>query len=910
MSGSKFVVKCIPQELHRSVVLKNLKEVKYNTEHQIIVPITFFDVLYEENIFYRDENSLWVTAIVTKHEKKKFNTDISIVKNFIRKEFGCKKSIDKAEYGKSKDFVEVERVVQIIPFEKLNESEVCVTHVELFNLNTTVSDIQSRNENLYLRFLPIKHMMLAPSFAQRIVLEMVRIPMYIGTDLIDTMVGVYFETPKYLHTGDYFEIDLVEKFTRHLHFKYLNLVKYIKKLRFKCKMIGSDENSTKGYFVVRGETELLQDGNINSFIPRINSVCIKSHDSVLNSVDCIDELFYGNCPFGLDSYLNKLKIAVEPFLINKKVSPIHNELKCSLQAVFLLRGDSGSGCRLLVTLLAEQMGLHFISMSCYQIMSSTAKQTEAKLDALIQKAKDVAPVIIYIENFEIFGMTAEGEEDVRLTASLQTKLKNLFDNFVKYPVIFIINCPHDTELKQNLSRIFLEEFQIKKLTSQDKLKLFKWMIIDKDISLCDSKYELLKNISDCLHKESVVSLDKLKTESVQISEEDVVEMDSTVYLCELCRRKKYYDDILEKIISKTEGFQFGDINSLIHLVLQDGYINQMKFLAEQKSYEDNVVPNIKLIREVDFDVGIDTLRSLQNKKLAPLKIPKVQWDDIGGLENLKKEIIRTIELPLKFPHMFAKSGLKRSGILLWGPPGCGKTLVARAIASQLNANFLSIKGPELLDMYVGQSEKNMREVFATARSSAPCVIFFDEAEAAAGSRGAAGDSGGAADRLVSQLLAELDGVASAQIDSPNAAVVVVAATNRPDLVEPALMRPGRIDKLIYVGPYVGLTDKVRVLKASCRGHNLGKSVDLDAVASNLPEKCTGADLSSIVNHARHQALVKAVRNAESGSIDPAKLSENDIMIEQEDLLSALVDFVPSISKDEMNHYESLRTKLS
>lgn len=184
-------------------------------------------------------------------------------------------------------------------------------------------------------------------------------------------------------------------------------------------------------------------------------------------------------------------------------------------------------------------------------------------------------------------------------------MKNLYDNFIKYPIIFIINCPLDTELNKNLSRVFLEEFKIKKLTCQDKLKLFKWLIIDNDISLCNSKYELLNNVSDCLHKESLVSSNKLKNVSVQESEGDVVETDSTVdCLCELCRRKKYYDDILEKIVSKTDGFQFGDINSLMHLVLQNGYISQMKFLSEQKSCEENVEPNIKIVRAVDFDDGI------------------------------------------------------------------------------------------------------------------------------------------------------------------------------------------------------------------------------------------------------------------------------------------------------------------
>nr|KAJ3422545.1 peroxisomal assembly protein [Polyrhizophydium stewartii] len=169
------------------------------------------------------------------------------------------------------------------------------------------------------------------------------------------------------------------------------------------------------------------------------------------------------------------------------------------------------------------------------------------------------------------------------------------------------------------------------------------------------------------------------------------------------------------------------------------------------------------------------------------QIPNVQWEDIGGLAHVKDAILETIKLPLEHPELFDSGVKKRSGILLYGPPGTGKTLVAKAVATTLSLNFFSVKGPELLNMYIGESEANVRRVFQRARDARPCVVFFDELDSVAPKRGEKGDSGGVMDRIVSQLLAELDGMS----DSGGSDVFVIAATNRPDLLDPALLRPGR-----------------------------------------------------------------------------------------------------------------------
>ena len=190
----------------------------------------------------------------------------------------------------------------------------------------------------------------------------------------------------------------------------------------------------------------------------------------------------------------------------------------------------------------------------------------------------------------------------------------------------------------------------------------------------------------------------------------------------------------------------------------------------------------------DFAAALDQARSSYSESIGAPKIPNVTWDDVGGLAAVKSEILDTIQLPLEHPELFADGLKKRSGVLLYGPPGTGKTLLAKAVATSCALNFFSVKGPELLNMYIGESEANVRRVFQRARDAKPCVIFFDELDSVAPKRGNQGDSGGVMDRIVSQLLAELDGMSEGQGGSD---VFVIGATNRPDLLDSALLRPGR-----------------------------------------------------------------------------------------------------------------------
>jgi len=231
-----------------------------------------------------------------------------------------------------------------------------------------------------------------------------------------------------------------------------------------------------------------------------------------------------------------------------------------------------------------------------------------------------------------------------------------------------------------------------------------------------------------------------------------------------------------------------------------------------------------------------------------VEVPTTTWDDIGGLLSVKRDLKELVQYPVEHPEKFEKFGMSPSkGVLFYGPPGCGKTLMAKAVANECQANFISIKGPELLTMWFGESEANVRDVFEKARQAAPCVLFFDELDSIAQQRGgSSGDGGGAADRVMNQLLTEMDGVGAKKN------VFIIGATNRPDIIDTALMRPGRLDQLIYI-PMPDYESRLSILRATLRKSPVAKDVDLSYLASQT-DKFTGADLTEICQSACKLAI--------------------------------------------------------
>merc|ERR1712203_266853 len=231
-----------------------------------------------------------------------------------------------------------------------------------------------------------------------------------------------------------------------------------------------------------------------------------------------------------------------------------------------------------------------------------------------------------------------------------------------------------------------------------------------------------------------------------------------------------------------------------------------------------------------------------------VETPNVTWTDIGGLENVKKELQELVQYPVEHPEKFLQFGMQPSrGVLFYGPPGCGKTLLAKAIANECQANFISVKGPELLTMWFGESEANVRDIFDKARSAAPCVLFFDELDSIAKSRGGSvGDAGGAADRVINQVLTEMDGMGAKKN------VFIIGATNRPDIIDGAILRPGRLDQLIYI-PLPDEDSRKSILKSNLRKTPINKTVDLNYMAK-VTKGFSGADLTEICQRAVKLAI--------------------------------------------------------
>lgn len=310
------------------------------------------------------------------------------------------------------------------------------------------------------------------------------------------------------------------------------------------------------------------------------------------------------------------------------------------------------------------------------------------------------------------------------------------------------------------------------------------------------------------------------------------------------------------------------------------------------------------IEREDF---LDSLKSVQPsaKREGFITVPDVTWDDIGSLGDIREELKLAILAPVKFPHRLKMLGLSApSGVLLCGPPGCGKTLLAKAVANEAGINFISVKGPELLNMYVGESERAVRQCFQRARNSAPCVIFFDEFDSLCPKRSDNAE-GGAGMRVVNQLLTEMDGIEDRK------GVFLMAATNRPDIVDPAVLRPGRLDKILYVG-LPAEPDRADILRALTKNRSqppLAEDVDMGLLA-RLTEGYTGADLAGLVRQASLQTLKDSIDCCdaqEEGSSEDAE-NQQQLLVELRHFQEAIRNIKPSVNEEDKKHYERLKRK--
>jgi len=339
---------------------------------------------------------------------------------------------------------------------------------------------------------------------------------------------------------------------------------------------------------------------------------------------------------------------------------------------------------------------------------------------------------------------------------------------------------------------------------------------------------------------------------------------------------------LEQIAAETHGYVGSDVAALCTEAALQCIREKMDLIDLEDDTIDAEVLNSMAVTQEHFRTALNNSNPSALRETV-IEVPTVTWDDIGGLEEVKKELQETVQYPVLHPDKFLKFGMSPSkGVLFYGPPGCGKTLLAKAIANECQANFISIKGPELLTMWFGESEANVREIFDKARSAAPCVLFFDELDSIARSRGSSsGDAGGAGDRVINQILTEMDGM------NAKKNVFIIGATNRPDIIDPAILRPGRLDQLLYI-PLPDLPSRSQILKAVLRKSPVAKDVDLEAIARST-EGFSGADITEICQRSCKLAIRESI---EKEITNEKKKQENPEQAEAE----MDVDPVPEITR--------------
>ncbi|KAG6910884.1 hypothetical protein DXG01_006567 [Tephrocybe rancida] len=543
-----------------------------------------------------------------------------------------------------------------------------------------------------------------------------------------------------------------------------------------------------------------------------------------------------------------------------------------LDLSMLLKGARGTGKFTAASWVAQRLGMHVLQINCYDLIGENDTKTEGILRARFDKAKDCSPCILLLQHIEALAQTTQALEpgkEPAISNALQECIADVQEDWKMsgYPVVIVGTTSQPSLIPPVILTSFKHEISFEAPEEKERYEILKCSLIGD-------------------HLAADVSLSSLATQTAALVASDLVDLVARA--------------------------RFASVDRTIHSGAKPVHIAHAGVA----------------LTAADFEIALSKSRASYSESIGAPQIPNVTWDDVGGLAHVKSEILDTIQLPLEHPELFFDGLKKRSGILLYGPPGTGKTLLAKAVATSCSLNFFSVKGPELLNMYIGESEANVRRVFRRARDAKPCVIFFDELDSVAPKRGNQGDSGGVMDRIVSQLLAELDGMSAGGASD----VFVIGATNRPDLLDPALLRPGRFDRLLYLGVSDTHAAQQNILEALTRKFKLAPDLDLRSVAEECPFNYTGADFYALCSDAMLNAMSRKAKDVDDKiaqlNIAPAPrnyptpltpqyflaemASEDDlnVLVSREDFDRALKNLVSSVSESEMNHYAQIQRRFS
>jgi len=496
---------------------------------------------------------------------------------------------------------------------------------------------------------------------------------------------------------------------------------------------------------------------------------------------------------GLTEEVKKIREMVE---LPLKHPEIFDRLGIEPPKGVLLHGPPGTGKTLLAKAVANETESNFILLNGPEIMSKFYGESEKRVREIFDEAEKNAPSIIFIDEIDAMAPKREdvqGEVERRVVSQLLTMMDGLKSRG-RVVVIGATNRPNSLDPALRRPGRFDREVEI--------------------------------SVPD---KAGRLSILKIHTRNMPLTKE--VDLD--------------------KYASVTHGFVGADLSSLA----KEAAMNVLRKvllkvdLKEDKEIPEEILKNLKVGAE-DFDEALKVVRPSAMREVL-VETPNIKWEDVGGLEKVKQELKEAVEWPLKFPDSFTKMGIRPPrGLLLYGPPGTGKTLLAKAVAKESEANFIQIKGPSLLSMWVGESEKGVRKIFERARQVAPCIIFFDEIDSLAGKRGIEVGSK-VSEHVLNQILSEMDGI------EDNNDIVVIGATNRPDMLDPAILRPGRFDRILLVGP----TDKkgrLEIFKIHTKNMPLAKDVDINELAEKT-DGYVGSDIEGLCREAAMLALRKDIK---------------------------------------------------